>query len=339
MNIENCWQDFKSQNQNGQNARAETSISIVTSIGTGVFHGSLFRDKTQRLPIGYVACDSNEDFVLYLMAVCHPRIESEKEQALMLAPAMFDPALSDQTDKGNDNVVYVRHVWLDFEDGDLKPKDFPNLFPEWRMVVVNSFSHTVEKPRFRVIIPTTEIMTRAIYTAIQEYIRSKLENAGYYVGKIAKSSKGVLRSGLDISKQAANSQFYLPTQAQVNDGSFFHYYEDDREFLNATEWIVDADIPTAPEPEQEETFCNWSRSADETLVEVAIAKWHSAAKGHGNEAFFQLAVDLRGAVLGKDEIESTLRIQAKFSRSPADRLAEIPHIMQSLETSRIPLQP
>ena len=272
------------------------------------------------------------------MAVCYPEIESDKERIMLLAPALFDPARSKETKKGNDNVVYLRHVWLDFEDGDLKPEEFPSLFPEWRMVVVNSFNHTAEKPRFRVIIPTTEPMTPAIFTSIQDYIRLRLEDAGYSVGQKSESSKAALRSGLDTSKQAVCSQFRLPVQARDRSASFFRYYdEDNRQFLNAIEWIVDERIPIAPEMEfePEGAVCDRAFPLNKARVDAAISEWRST---DGHNAFFQLAVDLRGAGMGRAEIVSTLSIEAQHSRSPATRRAEIPHIMmKSLEKSRIKL--
>ena len=143
--------------------------------------------------------------------------------------------------------------------------------------------------------------------------------------------------GLDVSKRALNSQFRLPVQARVKSQSFFNYYEDGREFLNAIEWIVDDRIQTALEMEfePEEPVYKQSEGVDQARVDVAIAQWQSTEKGHGHTAFFQLAVDVRGAGMGAAEIKSTLRSQAQFARSKSDRLAEIPHIMRSLREESV----
>ncbi len=61
---------------------------------------------------------------------------------------------------------YLRHVILDFENGELKPEEIPNLFPTTRMIVTNTFNHRPEEPRCRVILLTTENMTPEVYRFI-----------------------------------------------------------------------------------------------------------------------------------------------------------------------------
>ena len=57
--------------------------------------------------------------------------------------------------------------------------------------------------------------------------------------------------------------------------------------------------------------------------EVAIQKWRLAPAETGNQAFFQLAVDLRSAGLSMADIEATLRQEAGYARHPAERRREI----------------
>jgi hypothetical protein len=78
------------------------------------------------------------------------------------------------------NIVFIRGIWLDFEAGDLKPDEFPDLFPDTRMAIFNTFNHTTEAPRFRVVIPTKDIMTPEAYSLIWEQIEFKL-NAQWLV--------------------------------------------------------------------------------------------------------------------------------------------------------------
>jgi hypothetical protein len=218
------------RSKNGGNpesdSRADCPISIISPIGMAVAHGSLIRNKRQSLAFGYLSCADNDWFIRGLHGF-HARMLPSKEQNLMIAPAMFDPALSPDHDRGNANVVYVRHLWLDFENGDLRPDEIPKLFPQLRMAVFNTWGHTKESPRFRVVIPTTDIMTAEVYTVLQDKVRSKLQDSGYSVEKTkAVVGSNTLRSGLDCGKQLPCSLFYLPSQAEAQKDSFFHYYDD-----------------------------------------------------------------------------------------------------------------
>ena len=58
-----------------------------------------------------------------------------------------------------ENIVYLRHVVLDFENGELQPQTLPELFPDIQMVVTNTYNHTSDKPRFRAVLFTDEPMT------------------------------------------------------------------------------------------------------------------------------------------------------------------------------------
>jgi hypothetical protein len=97
------------------------------------------------------------------------------------------------------NILFLRHVWLDIENGDLKPTEFPHLFPYTRMVVTNTFRHTSKKPRFRVIIPTSQIMTIEGYGVIYDGIAAKLEDAtrpfGSRTAAISSSLSPMIRCG------------------------------------------------------------------------------------------------------------------------------------------------
>jgi hypothetical protein len=259
----------------------------------------------------------------------------------MISPAMFDPALSSEHDRGNANIVYLRHLWLDFEDGDLKPEEFPSLFPELRMAVFNTWHHTPEQPRFRVVIPTSDIMTAEVYTVLQQQVTSILKYGGYSVEKTAAAVRSnTLRSGLDCGKQLPCSLFYMPCQAEVRRHSFFEYYDDNgREFLDASVWIENSLISIAPDPidSEKQTYLQ-PQPINQGAVDAAIARWQSTPADHGHAAFFQLAVDLRGAGMGETDIKMTLGIQSFFGKSPSERRAEIPEIMRSLKKSRIRLE-
>jgi hypothetical protein len=183
--------------------------------------------------------------------------------------------------RGNDNIVYVRNLWpLDFENGELHPDEFPKLFPNVRMVAMNTFRHTAEHPRFRIVIPTIQPISTDGYLILYDAIAAKLEDTGYGVDRRRRNTKiwsyDKPKSGLDWSKRHPTSLFYLPSQAEDPSQSFFMYYNDDgREPLDPVLWIENSvaplqpELPTWIEPNEEE------KEVDQTLVESAIQDWRS----------------------------------------------------------------
>jgi hypothetical protein len=164
-----------------------------------------------------VSCETDA-FVGFLRR-CHERQTNSKDENFLFSPAIFDPGLSPGTNRGKANIAYLRHVVMDFEDGELRPEELPNLFPGLRMVVTNTFNHSSDEPRFRAVFPTSEIMTPEVYGLIQGCLADKLEDAGYTVNRGGKGRKGARLSnsrpsGLDWSKSLPTSLFYLPCLAQ-----------------------------------------------------------------------------------------------------------------------------
>ena len=71
---------------------------------------------------------------------------------------------------------------------------------------------------------------------------------------------------------------------------------------------------------------------DEVLVQSAKEIWRDSKgqAGRGDEMFFNLAMSLRRAGMDFYQIESTLRSEAEFGRTPKERLSQVPSIMSSL---------
>jgi hypothetical protein len=67
---------------------------------------------------------------------------------------------------------------------------------------------------------------------------------------------------------------------------------------------------------------------------AAIQMWHDTPAKSGNEAFFQLGVDLRSAGLSIADIEATLRQEAGYARHRCERRREIKKIMRRLAGRR-----
>lgn len=323
------------------NTGAENPISIISAIGTAVFDGSVFSHDGARMAFSFISCVTPQAFVQTLFDIWSYNIIASKKDTHYLSPSLYDPALCTDHDRGTGNILYCRHLYLDFDVGDLKPEDLPNLFPNLKMVVTNSFSHTAEHPRYRVVIPTTTNMPREIYVILQAGITAKLEDAGYWAKKSKRIPKGMMKSGLDTAKQSPASIFLLPCQREGSRDNFFLYYDEEgREFLDPEVWIENTLIPIAPdsfEPEQYEPPPG--QTIDDDRVNAALARWQSTASGYGNEAFFQLAVDLRQAGMGASNIRLTLQAQSHFGRSPKERKAAIPDILKDLKNkSRVKLK-
>ena len=204
-------------------------------------------------------------------------------------------------------------------NGELRPDELPNLFPGLWLAVFNSFNHTSDKPRFRALFPTSEILTPEVYGLIQGCMADKLEDAGYAVNRGGKRRKGARPSnsrpfGLDWSKSLPTSLFYLPCQAQEPGDSFFQdYCGDDRHPLQPSNWLQNMTFALMPgievlgQPEIPRA------GVDEVLVQRAKDIWRGSKgqPGRGDEMFFNLAMSLRRAGMDFYQIESTLRSEAE----------------------------
>jgi hypothetical protein len=326
---------------------AETGIKFYTHLGTQPPTATFYSSKFSPIPFAYASCEINA-FVEFLR-VCHEHQPKSKEDNYLFSPAIFDPNKSTETNRGKDNILYPRHIVLDFEKGKLQPDELPRLFPDLQMVITNSFYHTSDKPRFRAVLFTDEPMTVEVYGLMYNAIADKLEDAGYSVDKKDKRRKpsrssNTRPSGLDWSKSHPTSLFYLPCQAKQSRDTFFNEYLEGRRPLNPSIWIDNSAIPLQPATEMveidtQQSGVNWGR------VQSAIQTWRTSPlhPGQGNAMFFDLALSLKCAGMDFHQIESTLRSEGRHGRTPDERLAQIPSIMASLrvysETWRKRTQP
>ena len=199
-------------------------------------------------------------------------------------------------------------------------------YPDLQLVVTNSYGHTSEKPRFRVIILTSATVGPPAYEALWDAIANKLRDAGY--AKSPKPKSTFKKSGLDYSKRAATSLFYLPAQAADPTESFFTFYNDEgRQPLNPEIWLRNVRLET---PHEVESLASSIPRGDKAAFQAAIDKWRATPPGQGNEQFYLLALELKRLGATDEEIEQTLLQEASFGRSPAERRNQIPSIMRSL---------
>jgi len=296
-------------------------------------HGTLYRDKKSRTPLGYLSGVNTELFLGFLEDL-HTRTVESKDESLLISPAIFDPNHPEAegfTQRGLKNIVAMRHLWMDFENGDLRPEDIAELFPHTQLVAFNTYNHTKEAQRFRVVIPFGQAISPDDYTVLYDNIIAKLEDAGYsVVGK----SQGDRRSGLDLSGTKPTSLFYLPCQAQDPSDSFFMDYNDDKsKLLDPMTWIGNSVVQFR---KVDDVRSNAQQTPPEKVDQAAVEKatmiWRESPRypGEGNARFFNFALALRSAGMGDRDIQLKLRDEAKSGRSPRDRAAQIPSIMTTL---------
>jgi hypothetical protein len=302
--------------------------------------GTIYAHKHSSHPLCYLRWIDEESFIACLQTL-HERKLKTKEENYLISPSIFDPHRDGGKRRGTNNIVYVRHLWLDFENGDLPPDEFPKLFPHTRMLVLNSFHHTADKPRFRVVIPTTQPIPPDAYGLLYDNIAVKLEESRYSIDRGSKKkniwSTGKPKSGLDWSKRPPTSLFYLPCQAEDPTQSFFTYYnEPEREPLDPLPWIENTVAPLQPQlPTWSEPNDDEPKEIDQALVDSAITEWRATPKGHGHLSFFLLGRKLKNARMDASEIANTLEGEATFAHSPNDRKAQIPSIIESLQKRKL----
>ena len=138
-----------------QSGCAEKGIEPYTNFGTPACSGSLYPAKTSSVAIGYLHDDGDLEFFVTALKAFSRHSRNSKDGYALISPSVFDPGKVKDTKRGLGNIVYTRHLWLDFEDGDLAPEELAALFPNVRLVAMNSFHHRSDKPRFRaVFLPT-----------------------------------------------------------------------------------------------------------------------------------------------------------------------------------------
>jgi hypothetical protein len=293
------------------------------------FWASIFSNIKSTTPACYLSCKTAQHFVLAMETV-HKRHIAEKAANPLFSPAIFDPNQSSTSKRGRENIVYLQNLVLDFENGELLPEEIPNLFPDLRLIVTNTYGHSSSSPRFRVIILTSKTIGPDAYEALWDAVANKLRDAGYIKSPKGKSS--LQKSGLDHSKRTPTSLFYLPAQAENPAESFFRVYSDgNRQLLEPGIWLRNMRLNVPDEPN---IVVVHPSACDQAAFEAAIKKWRQAEPGRGNDQFYLLAVELKRLGLTESEIKQTLVQEANFGRSPAERQDQIPSIMNSLRKKR-----
>ena len=314
--------------------------------------GTIFASVGRARPLDFYPLDDIEAFIDGLRWWHQFSYESKKMNGL-ISPAIFDPALSDETKRGLANIRAVWGIWLDNDGGDLTHEEFARLFPRLRIVIINSYSSTPEKLRWRVFIPTTIVMPIAAHRAIGEQIIRTLNRAGYWSKEQLEANERIKsrkHHGFDMGKLTPSSLFYLPCQAADPAGSFFIYHNGPgRQPIDPYVWAgyaanhcrppapVETVKPTVVQlerPPMPPTDCPRLRRMRELIAEEeaakaqsyrakrqaeAIDRWRGALPSDGNGAFLRLGRDLKRIGMSHGEIDATLWQEAGYGRHPSER--------------------
>jgi hypothetical protein len=320
--------------------RDEMGIRLYTSFVPNPLAGTVYRDKYSNKPAGYFDCHNIQVFSSVLKSL-HSCFVKTKEANFLISPAIFDPNHPDREGnqrRGLKNIEYLRHIWFDFENGELKPNELAELFPLNQMVIFNSYNHTADNPQFRVIFPTNQRLTSEAYEAVWDNVAAKLKHAGYWVGnKDQRTSSNFRPSGLDVSKRTPTSLYYAPCQARnAADSFFWSYVEAPRQLLDPMLWIensvVSFRLPFIPKDRPS----NYQQKVNQPKIKEATEEWRNSSqhKGEGNIRFWRYARKLSTAGMSVQKIEENLQEEARSGRSPDERKKQIPSIMQSLHSFR-----
>jgi hypothetical protein len=284
---------------------------------------------------GYFIASSNDDFIAQLETL-HPRILKSKTESALISPAVFD-----EDGRKEENIRYCRGIWLDFENGDLTPKEFSKKFPDLWMVIFNSYRHTCQKPRFRVLILTTDRLTPAVYKRIWDRIALKLEMGGHQVYlKKGRPSADKKKSGLDNKSRCPTQLYYLPAQCEYCDGmdSFFWNLKEGREALDPVQWIEnDHYIPPAPTEATEPQGQASDAPPNLIAIDRAKADYRLTQAGDFNYQIGRLAGRFEAANMLIWQIESELMAEAKLHHGehPKDLYRDIPKLAEKMRQRRL----
>jgi hypothetical protein len=170
--------------QNGHDMSIDINSNFVTD-----FKGSLFAKKNSKKAFHYWSTKTIGDFEGLLEYCFYEHSFDNKEDNTLICPSAFDPDKVFHQNHGFGNVVFVNGIWLDFDGGDLSSQRLPKLLPDLRMTIFSSYSSTKASLRFRVYIPTNNVMSVQQYGVITKELLKTITAAGFHKEKSKENQK------------------------------------------------------------------------------------------------------------------------------------------------------
>ncbi|NVK20869.1 MAG: hypothetical protein HWE30_19500 [Methylocystaceae bacterium] len=237
---------------------------------------------------------------------------AKKKDNHLVSSAVFNPALSEKTNRGLKNVENTWGIWLDNDDPNgISWQDFKKVFAHFKMVGCNSHSGN---GRYRVFLPTTTVMTTEVHQIVIDHIFLTLTDHGYE------------HHGFDLSKRHAASLFYLPCQAKGG-GSFFDICDGD--LLDPLAVLNVVELPDTPTLK-----VSIGKAASDQSIQTSIDYYRAVGAGTGqrNKAFFDLGYILLKKGCSLSTIEEALEM-ADYDDSRRAK-GQIASVIKSLESGR-----
>jgi hypothetical protein len=310
--------------------------------GISAFARSDWLSKTDRIGQGYATHTTTADLLADMLRrqgivrVC-------KEATSLMCPTIFRQPLKlpdyltaigvtiDSSIRTKANALTCRGFLFDIENGEMTPEDFGNVFPDLEFFAYSSWSHTRDAPRYRIVIPSTQLIRPDIHTLMLHTIVDRLEAAGW--GDALSDGK---KHGVDIGKLHEAAMFYLPSKrpecflVRMNES---RRPFDPRERVN----LVPDDLlisPPPPAPPEIHNYGATPRHKNER-IRWAIDYWRQRGciKGKGRTQLWLLAKRLAEAGYDDEGMRKILDAQAGYATNPEERRGEIealltdPHVI------------
>ena len=208
----------------------------------------------------------------------------------------------------------------------MTPKDFAEAFPDLEFFACSSWSHTPDARRYRIAIPSTQLIPPEMHSLILHTIIDRLEAAGW--GDTLSDGK---KHGVDISKLHEAAMFFLPSKRP---DCFLMHVKEGRKPLDPREWvshIPDDLLISPPPPVPPEIYQHGDTPAyKDKQVEWAIDYWHKCGcvRGKGRTQLWLLAKRLAEAGCVDAEMRVILHEQAGFATNPRERREEIEALLR-----------
>src|SRR5262249_50194479 len=137
-----------------------------------IFGGTIFKSAVglgSIAPHRTIAYEQLPHFINYLRDK-HTRVIASKEANQLICPSWFDGT------RRIEDVKAASGIWLDQDckDGDFSPEEFGSLFPKVYWVAFNTFSSTIDAPKYRLFIPTQTVMTGDEYAMCVKGVLAKI---------------------------------------------------------------------------------------------------------------------------------------------------------------------
>lgn len=357
--------DNERKNKSRNSLKAELSLAsdLAHQLDMSVYNGISPLDKCDELAIKEIShfvakfrssffdnyydtnprviCRTETQFISYLKKH-HMNRYIAKNEIPCVSGAMFAADDSSNSSRDGNSVKFVRGMWLDIEKGTMTHGEFADAFPHIHFVAYNTFSHTREKPRYRIYIPTNRVMTDAEYRLLFNEIVYALESKGFRRGKsyLDDRSVGSLDKyhGIDHRPQPC-AVFALPCQAQTRSDSFFKEYKgEDRHPLDVNSWLLNRIAPDGADGFEPSVYITTGGDdgtvtiEQQTGIDACMAEWYriGVMPGEGDGAVFALFHSLCSLKLHPRIIADHLFEAAQSSNSPTDRRKQAMRLIAGL---------